>query len=152
MIPSLSLDYSSQAGDSILGHGWFLGGLRAITRCPRTLAQDAVHGSVNYDLNDRFCLDGQRLVLTSGTYGADSSQYHTETFTKVIALGTAGNGPSWFEVHTRTGQVMQFGDTTDSRVLAVGKTTARVWAMNRITDVKGNCIGLCDQFAYWTEL
>src|SRR6185437_6965474 len=54
------------------------GGLRAISRCPRTLAQDGVHGSVNYDANDRFCLDGQRLAVVSGTYGASGSKYRTE--------------------------------------------------------------------------
>ena len=78
MVPALSLDYSSQQSNGIVGIGWSLSGLPSISRCPRTLAQDSVHGSVNYDSNDRFCLDGQRLILTSGTYGADGSQYRIE--------------------------------------------------------------------------
>src|ERR1700754_2589441 len=40
MAPSLSLDYSSQAGSGIVGMGWSLSGLPAITRCPQTVAQD----------------------------------------------------------------------------------------------------------------
>src|ERR1700743_2142498 len=68
MTPSLSLVYSSQSGDGLLGFGWSLSGLPAITRCPRTVAQDGVHGGVNYDNNDRFCLDGKRLMVISGTY------------------------------------------------------------------------------------
>ena len=33
---------------------------------------------------------------------------------------------------------MQFGNSTDSRVLAQGKTTARDWALNRVADTKNN--------------
>ena len=143
MTPSLSLNYSSQSGNGIVGLQWLLGGLPSINRCPRTLAQDGVHGGVNYDMNDRFCMGGQRLVLISGTYGASGSEYRTEIegFTRVIAHGTAGNGPSWFEVHSKAGDTGEFGNTTDSRVLAVGTTTARVWAIDKLTDIKGN---------YWT--
>lgn len=117
-------------------------GLRsgAIERCPRTLAQDSVHGGVNYDTNDRFCLNGQRLVAVSGTYGSDGTVYRTEidTFSKVVSYGTAGNGPSYFKVWTKSGQVMEFGNTSDSRILAVGTSSARSWAINKLSDVKGN--------------
>jgi RHS repeat-associated protein len=138
--PSLSLNYSSHGTDGYMGLGWSLGGLSSITHCPRTIAEDSVHGGVNYDTNDRYCLDGQRLILISGTYGADSSQYRTEIegFREIIAHGSAGNGPAWFEVHLRTGQVLQYGDTTSSQILAVGSTTARAWALNQFTDTKGN--------------
>jgi hypothetical protein len=140
MAPSLSLNYSSQGGDGFMGLGWSLGGLSTITHCPRTIEEDAVHGGVNYDIYDRFCLDGQRLILISGTYGADGSQYRTEieSFREIIAHGTAGHGPAWFEVHLRTGQVLQYGNTTNSQILAVGSTTARVWALNQVTDTVGN--------------
>jgi len=74
MIPSLSIAYSSQGGNGLLGMGWALDGLPSIGHCPKTLAQDSVRGSVNYDANDRFCMDGQRLIVTSGTYGADGSE------------------------------------------------------------------------------
>ena len=140
MVPALSLNYTSSSGDGIVGLGWTLAGLPVITRCPRTVAQDTVHGGVNYDANDRFCIQGQRLIVISGTYGADGAQYRTEIegFSEIISHGTAGTGPSWFELHLKTGPVLQFGDTTDSRILAVGKTTARVWAVNQVTDTKGN--------------
>ncbi|MGH6870027.1 MAG: FG-GAP-like repeat-containing protein [Rhizomicrobium sp.] len=146
MGPALSLDYSSQNGDGPEGIGWSLTGLPAISRCPRTIAQDGVHGSVNFDLNDRFCFDGQRLVLVSGTYGADGSEYRTEidTYSKILAHGTAGNGPAWFEVHTKAGQIIELGNTADSRILpvkAIGAgtlPTARAWAVDKIKDTKGN--------------
>ena len=65
MAPSLSLDYSNHAGDGIVGFGWSLSGLPVIGRCPRTVVQDGVLGGINYDANDRFCLDGQRLMATA---------------------------------------------------------------------------------------
>lgn len=140
LVPALSLDYSSQYGDGTVGMGWTLAGLPTITRCPRTLAQDGIHGGVNFDKNDRFCMNGQRLILISGGYGGEGSQYRTEieTFSEIIAHGTAGNGPEWFEVHSKNGQVLYFGDTSSSRLLAVGTTTVRTWAVDKILDTKGN--------------
>jgi hypothetical protein len=70
--PSLSLNYSSQAGNGLVGVGWSLSGLSRITRCPQTLPQDGVHGVVNYDLNDRYCLNGQRLLAIRGKTGVRS--------------------------------------------------------------------------------
>jgi RHS repeat-associated protein len=150
LVPSLSLDYSSQNGDGFEGIGWTLAGLPTITRCPRTFDQDKdsngnpIHGSINYDMNDRFCMNGQRLVVIGGTYGQANSEYRTEieSFAKITANGTAGNGPAWFKVQTKSGQTLEFGNTTDSRVLAVGSTTARTWAVNKISDTKGNYLAV----------
>jgi hypothetical protein len=141
--PKLALVYNSQAGNGLLGVGWSLEGLSAITRCPRTLAQDGVRGGVNYDANDRFCLDGQRLMAVSGAYGADGTQYRTEreTFTKVIsegAVASLGNGPLKFKAWTKSGQVIEYGYTEDSRIQAQGKQTVRAWAVNKVSDTKGN--------------
>jgi hypothetical protein len=140
MEPRLSLVYNSQQGNGVLGVGWSLSGLSAVTRCPRTLAQDGISGSVNYDWDDRFCLDGQRLIAIAGTYGQDGTEYRTEreSFSKIISYGVAGNGPAYFTVWTKSGQVLEFGNTADSRIEAQGKPTVRVWALNRVTDYKGN--------------
>jgi hypothetical protein len=140
MVPSLSIAYNSHARNGLLGMGWRLEGLPSIGRCPRTIAQDGVRGSVNYNADDRFCLDGQRLVAISGTYGADGTEYRTEieSFSKVVSRGVAGTEPAWFEVWTKSGQRMEFGNTTDSRVLAQGKPTARDWVVNKVSDTAGN--------------
>jgi hypothetical protein len=140
MAPSLELNYSSGEANGLLGVGWSLGGLPVIGRCAQTFSQDGVRGAINFDVNDRFCMDGQRLVAIAGTYGADGTEYRTEieSFTRIISHGTAGNGPSWFEVRTKTGQILEFGHTTDSLVLAQGKQTARTWALNKTSDTKGN--------------
>ncbi|MDD5248612.1 MAG: FG-GAP-like repeat-containing protein [Rhodocyclaceae bacterium] len=138
--PKLSLVYNSQSGNGLLGIGWSLSGLSAVTRCPRTVAQDGVKGGVNLDTNDRFCLDGQRLMAINGTYGAANTEYRTEreSFSRIISYGAAGNGPAWFTVRTKAGQIIEYGNTTDSQVLAQGTTSARVWAVNKISDNQGN--------------
>ena len=61
MEPKLALSYNSRAGNGMLGVGWTLTGLPAITRCPRTTPQDGAKGAVAYDANDRFCLDNKLI-------------------------------------------------------------------------------------------
>jgi hypothetical protein len=140
MTPSLSLDFSSQGGNGIVGVGWSLSGLASIGRCPQTVAQDGANGAITYTGTDRFCMEGQRLVAISGNYGADGAEYRTEidSLNRIISHGTAGTGPAWFEVHTKSGQVMQFGNTSDSQILAQGTSTVRSWALNKVSDTKGN--------------
>lgn len=121
MVPALSLDYSTENGDGLSGLGWTLSGLPAISRCPRTLAQDHVHGGVNLDANDQFCFEGQRLIAVQGVYGHDGTEYRTEIdgFSRIISHGVAGTGPAWFEVRTKSGQIMEFGHTSDSQAPAI---------------------------------
>lgn len=142
MAPALSLAYSSANGDGFEGIGWTLNGLPSITRCPRTQTLDSIHGGVNYNSDDRFCLNGQRLMLTGGTYGADGSTYGTyiDGMANVVlhCASPCANGPDWFEVQLKDGTVLQLGHTTDSYVQAVGTAIARAWMINRRTDVKGN--------------
>ncbi len=141
MEPKLALVYNSQGGNGLLGMGWSLEGLSAITRCPRTMASDGVRGSVNFDLNDRYCLDGQRLILVSGVEGTAGAEYRTEreSYSKIVAYGSTGNGPAYWVVKTKAGLTMEYGNTEDSRIEAVKApgsnaswptTTVRVWANN----------------------
>ncbi|PIX55190.1 MAG: hypothetical protein COZ50_04070 [Zetaproteobacteria bacterium CG_4_10_14_3_um_filter_54_28] len=140
--PNLSLVYNSQGGNGLLGMGWGLSGLSTIHRCARTVAQDGVKGGINLDANDRFCLDGQRLVATAGTYGATATEYRTEieSFSRITSAGTAGTGPASFTVETKDGKIMEYGVTADSRIEAQGKTTVLNWALNKISDRFGNSV------------
>lgn len=138
--PRIGIRYDSQAGNGLLGMRWTLSGLSAIVRCPRTVAQDGIAGSVNFDGDDRFCLDGQRLVVISGRYGADLAEYRTErdVFSRVVSYGSAGGGPAYFRVWAKDGRILEYGGTADSRIEAQGKDTVRLWAMNRLADRSGN--------------
>lgn len=147
--PQISLNYSSQSGNGELGVGWSLGGVSAVSLCPQTMEQDGVTGSrgIGLDGEDRFCLDGQRLVVdpSSGEYGDDGTNYRTEidSFARITSYGTAGNGPAWFKVEHWDGSVVEYGNSADSRIEARGsKTPATVftWAQNRLEDRAGNYI------------
>ena len=140
MQPSLSLSYSQHGGNGMLGQGGSLQGLSSISRCPKTKAQDGEHGSVDYDPDDRFCLDGQRLVAVSGRYGASGTEYRTEIdrFVKVISRGTADGGPRHWKVWTKSGRKMEYGRTASSRVEATGRSAVRQWKLNRVEDTAGN--------------
>lgn len=141
MVPSLSLNYDSSSSNGIVGVGWSIGGLGSIVRCAKTVAQDGVRGTVDLTSNDRFCLDGQRLMLSSGTsYGAASSEYRTEleTFTKIVAQGSAGNGPQSFKATLRNGTVFEYGADAGSRMTLGGGQTPHAWLLTKVTDTKGN--------------
>jgi Salmonella virulence plasmid 65kDa B protein len=149
--PQLSLSYSSAAGNGLIGLGWTLSGISAITRCPKTMATDSVRGTVKFTSSDRFCLDGQRLILTSvadsdANYGKAGSTYSTErdSFSQIGAVGQFGGSstvPNSFTAETKAGLKLEFGRTTNSQVLtkfAVGTDTINRWMLARISDRNGN--------------
>jgi hypothetical protein len=142
MEPDLALIYGSGSGNGIVGVGWNVSGLSAITRCPETLAQDGAIDNVEYDADDRFCLDGQRLmVINNGTYGADQAEYRTELdqFARIKSYGAAGSGPATWVVQTKNGRTLEYGNTLDSQIeVATGQNTVRVWAVNKVIDTRGN--------------
>ncbi len=137
LAPTVSLDYSSEAGMSLLGNGWSIGGLSAITRCGKTIVQDGVRTVVNLTAQDQFCLDGQRLLLVSGTQGA-TAEYRTQVdaFSQVLASGSsAAKGPDQFVVKTKTGLIYTYGASTDATVLAQGNTSVVLsWALQKVED------------------
>jgi hypothetical protein len=133
--PKLSLQYDSQAGNGPLGVGFFPSGLSSISRCGKTLPIDATITAIDYSTNDRFCLDGQRLVPVSGTYGGNETEYRTyfDEASKIVSYGAAGGGPEKFKVWTKAGEILEYGYTADSRIEAPGRTDARAWALNKIS-------------------
>ena len=139
MEPSVSVVYNSQSGDGLLGKGWNLAGLSMISRVPRTIYHDGETVGVNLDYYDRYSIDGNRLVVQTGQYGAANSVYATESesFMRVTAKGKQGNGPEWFEVHTKDGLVLEFGRTSDSKLTGYNNV-AIFWRVNKITDSNGN--------------
>ncbi len=147
LTPTLSIDYGHRTRGGLLGVGWSIGGLSEITRCARTVAQDGVTAAPLRDIADRFCLDGQRLVVVNGAvYEAPNAEYRTEieSFARIRAIaGTSTNGPAYFTVEAADGRIYEYGATNDSRIDgSTGPSTngARSWALNRIRDRAGNII------------
>lgn len=129
-MPSLSINYNSQQQDGILGHGWGISGLQSITRCPQNKAQDDQVVAVSFTNTDRFCLNGQRLILvsTDKAYGADGAEYRTEVdgFSKITSHGTAGTGPQNFIVRAKDGTELTFGTVANSRLMATQTSSTGV--------------------------
>ncbi len=136
--PNLSLSYNSGAGNGIVGLGWSMSGVSTITRCRQTEVQDSNATAVDFSANDRFCLDGQRLVLADplDTYGANGVEYRTEIDSnrKIISYGTQGNGPSYFLVFNADGSVVEYGDTTDSKLIPGSQSSVLIWGRNEVRD------------------
>ena len=140
MVPQLSIVYNSQGSDGLLGIGCSISGLSAISRCPKNLSNDGFISPIKFDATDPFVLDGNRLILVSGNYGADGSEYRTEnnSFVKVKAIGNANGGPERFMVWTKSGLIQEFGNTDDSKIEASGKLNVIYWLLNKVTDTKDN--------------
>jgi hypothetical protein len=155
--PKVAITYNSREGSGLVGLGGGLSATSVITRCPSTLSQDGRQGSLNYDGDDRFCLDGQRLFAVTGAYGATGTEYRTEmsNFSKIVSYAStiacrpSGSttwiceaiNPGYFKVWTKSGQIMEYGNTADSNIKvtgAQGKVVGRAWSMNRVQDIKGN--------------
>ena len=149
----LALVYNSRAGNGVIGQGWSLSGLSAITRCNRTMAQDGAPAAVTNTLADRFCLDGQQLKLVSGTYGAPDSVYATEieSFSRIVASGSAGNGPASFTVTSKNGLVYEYGSSSDSQVFAGTSGTVRAWALSVVRDRAATSSGNSITITYLNE-
>jgi hypothetical protein len=132
----LALQYNSQSGNGVFGVGWSLTGVSSITRCPRTIAEEGERVGVKNNATDIFCLDGQKLRAVAGAYGAAGSEYRTaiDSYSKIVANGQQGTGPLSFTVYTKSGSIMEFGTTEDSRLQHPVTGTARVWMVNQIRD------------------
>ncbi len=168
--PTLSLDYSSQGATGVLGKGWSLGGQSSIGRCRKTReAGDylvpagfgfpasnpfVTAPSVGFDNGDVFCLDGQRLLLVSGVYGANNAVYRPELDPWTRITSKNGNnsadpatytGPLYFTVERKDGSISEYGNSADARIErnqcggVTGLACAvSAWALNRVEDSTGN--------------
>jgi len=142
IVPSLSIMYQSQGADGLLGLGWNLIGLSGITRNLKSFYHDGFVGPVNNDNNDRFAIDGVRLISTSGSYGSNNTTYskESEDFSRTISYGVSGSGPSYFIVETKEGVVMEYGNTSDSKFMAKNNVEVLLWRLNKVVYKDGNYI------------
>lgn len=145
MTPQLAITYNSMMGNGLLGWGWTISGLSAISRTRATMYHDDFVDGVNFNEHDRFTLDGQRLMHHSGDYyGANEAEYRTEVniMAKIISYKQAGhNGPEKFKVYRKDGTIWYYGYTTDSRIEPKGQNNVVLtWLVNRIEDRQGNYI------------
>ncbi|MBN2403172.1 MAG: hypothetical protein JXN64_12330, partial [Spirochaetes bacterium] len=148
--PSLALVYNSNAGNGMLGMGWDIAGLGAITR---DTSYPVDYNPANANGPDHFVGPGGRLVDTGTTDPAGNEVYHyeNESFCRVSYVGTQGDGPSYWIETKPDGTKYYYGytlaDGNDielySKVWAEGKTYSgedcvRAWALSKVEDLHGN--------------
>ncbi|MBO4719364.1 MAG: VCBS repeat-containing protein [Prevotella sp.] len=137
MVPHLSISYNSSNRSGLLGYGFDLTGLSVIGRVPQNLALDGRVGEVTFTADDRFALDGTRLVVTD-TVNPLQRIYSTEmkNYARVTAYGPEGD-PTSFTVETKDGITYEYAANT--RILQPSSTEPGLfWMLTRATDTSGN--------------
>lgn len=140
LAPSLALGYSSQGGSGMAGVGWSLSGTSAVHRCSANQFIDGKRSALTYDANDKFCIDGQRLIkLTAdGTYRTER-----DSFSRITAFGQDAANPDYWMVESKAGLIMLYG-TSEANAGANAKFggapngAIRAWALNKVKDRRGN--------------
>jgi Salmonella virulence plasmid 65kDa B protein len=118
MQPALSLVYTSNAGNGLLGVGWTLDGISAIKRCPKTFATDGAAIGIQLNDTDVFCWNGRKLVAITPAVKTGTQEYRTEedVFAKIVA--TVQNGRiMYFRVWTKEGRILDFSKTFGGVIL-----------------------------------
>ena len=136
--PNLSINYNSNAPNGMLGLGFQLQGLPVITRVNNGRG-------INYDEHDTFAGSDGRLVLVDPAnriYHSENTDWieyipYTNATTKWSGSGGCGNGPCFWKAYTTDGKILEFGKD-DGRILKVGSTAVRVWAVSKVEDIYGN--------------
>lgn len=150
--PSMSIEYSSQIDDGELGVGFRLSGDNSVTRCAQTIEQDGVAGRISYDepgdtgtgsgIKDRFCLGGQRLILVSGLYGYNGSEYRTEIDTqqRIKFFSPVSPALSYFTVESKDGVTSLYGGTGNSlrKTTELAAPKVASWLLRKVTDRNSN--------------
>ncbi|CAH0524617.1 RHS repeat-associated core domain-containing protein [Vibrio hippocampi] len=138
-VPSLEIKYRSDAGVSSLGLGFRINGISSIYRCGKNLPIDGQWGGVNLDEEDRYCLDGERLIAISGEDGADGAEYRLEKNGTERIISYGKSGPEYFKVWALDGSVKEYGNTEDSK-LALSNGGIVKWSISQDKDISDNSI------------
>ena len=138
--PNLAISYNNQGGNGLLGWCWDLQGISCITRLGTTLYHDGKMSGVDFN-DDRFALDGQRLIGISGSYGGNGSEYRTEMdcLAKTVSYTCdTTSGPAYFKVWLPNGNIAYYGNSEDSRIGLKQHNDVCIWLLNRVEDRNGN--------------
>ncbi|TGK07947.1 hypothetical protein EHO59_07590 [Leptospira semungkisensis] len=130
IIPQLSLSYSSDGTNGLVGVGWNLEGIHSISRDPSF--------GVNYDGSDDF-ISSQAGQLLDVSGNRTTFHSRKESWIKYVPQGICGDGPCSWLATDRDGTQYTFGSTSDSRIEALGKNgSIRTWALSQVRDPFGN--------------
>jgi RHS repeat-associated protein len=108
--PQISLQYSSQAGNTNLGTGWAVGGLSMITASNANMYYDGKTDGIKLTKDDVFYLDGVRLIKLSDN--GSQVDYETEQGNIKVSgfeIGTSPRFIHYFKVYYPSGTTAIFG-------------------------------------------
>ena len=137
--PQVNLVYTSGSGNGIAGYGWNLSGITSIARVGKNIDKDGKAEGISLTYNDYYSFNGQRLILKSGEYGKDGSEYVTEKFSNVKIKakgnlsGKAWKGPEYWEITFEDGSQAWYGNAAESR-------TPIEYNISKWKDAQGNYI------------
>jgi RHS repeat-associated protein len=136
VVPSVSIGYNSQGGNGIMGMGWNIAGLSAISRTGKNMHYDGRVAPIELNSNDFYALDGNRLEATA------TNIYSTkmETFSKITATTNTYGNPEWFKVETKSGITYEYGKTSDSKFYDKWGFAIMSWQVNKMSDQYGNYV------------
>ncbi len=146
--PELAIAYNSNTPNGMLGVGFYLDGLAAISRVNNGRG-------VRYDTKDTFAGPGGRLYFV----GSSAGVYHSEQenwveykpyyniyplpsfflYHSICGLG----GPCYWKATAPNGKKLYFGGNysdSEGRIEKVGSRVVRIWALSMIEDLHGNRI------------
>ena len=139
MQPEIGIIYNSQSGNGLLGYGWNINGVSTITRTGSTLYHDGKMTSADFSADDRFLLDGQRLIMVGNS--GNNYEYKTENdeFAKIVLIKENGYF-SKCEVRLENGNIIKYGYTSNSKLMAADGNNVIKWMVSSIEDRNGNTV------------
>ncbi|MFB3386619.1 RHS repeat-associated core domain-containing protein [Flavobacterium sp. LAR06] len=136
--PTINLTYSSGAKGGIAGQGWNINSISTISRIATRRDIDGFVDGVDFDADDKLSLDGQRLLIKSGTYWATNSTYETEYKSNTrIELKIEGT-TTYFIVTAPDGSRSWYGSKGSGSLQ--NSVSLNSWYIVRYEDTYGNFI------------
>ena len=136
--PVINLTYNSGTRGGIAGQGWSINSISAISRIATRRDIDGFVDGVDFDDNDKLSLDGQRLLIKTGTYWANGSTYETEYKSNTkIELKIEGTA-TYFVVTGPDGSRSWYGSKGTGSLQ--NSVSVNSWYIVRFEDVDGNFI------------
>lgn len=136
--PVINLTYSSGVRGGIAGQGWSINSISSITRMSTRRDIDGFVDGVDFDSDDKLALDGQRLLIKTGTYWGNGSTYETEYKSNTKIEYVIQGSMTFFIVTAPDGSRSWYGSTGNGTYQNAVSATA--WHIVRYEDASGNRI------------